>query len=127
MGKINFKEANEMLANGKTYKDIADRFGVTKQYAHSYMNSDKIKPLRKRKNEKFYNEIIYKGFKYLFYKDEKLTVPLLAKRVAGRSDRALQEKLRRLMTGQDSSITIKDINTLLKMSGLTFEKFFERI
>ena len=127
MSKINFEKANSMRAEGTSYEEIAKYFGVTKQYVHAYMNNPAFAGRRKRKNAEAYKCPCYYGFEKMFDDDEELTFPKLASAIAGHYDRSLESRLVRLFKGLDVHLTIKQIDELLEISGLTYEEFFRRI
>ena len=127
MSRINFEEANEMQAGGMTYEAIANYYGVTKQYVHAYMNNPAFAGRRKRKNAEVYKDPYYYGFVKMFDDDEELTFPKLASAIAEHYDRSLESRLVRLFKGLDVHLTVKQIDKLLEISGLTYKEFFREV
>ena len=127
MSKINFREANEMYANGMSYAAIGRYYGVTRQYVKQFMESDTLRTYRKRKESNIYKQIVYYGFKRLFEDDQKLTIPKLARMLFGYSDTAVSNKLARIMTGKNVAIEKNLVDKLLELSGMSYEAFFRKI
>lgn len=127
MSSINFEEANKMRAGGMTYEAIANYYGVTKQYVHAFMNNPAFAGRRKRKNANLYQNPCYYGFAKMLRDDNELTFPKLASAIAGHYDRSLESRLTRLFKGLDAHLTVKQIDKLLEISGLNYERFFEKI
>ena len=127
MGKVNFKEANEMRSNGMTYEAIANYFGVSKQHVFQFMNNPAFKDQRKRKGSSKYENSPYYGFRNMFEQDEYLTIPKLVRAVFGYSSRSAESKLMRMANGSDDvMLSKKNIDNLLNYAGTSYEDFFKK-
>lgn len=125
MSKIDFETANNMRADGATFAEIGERFGVSKQCVYEYLNSDRFAGERKRKNAKMYQNIYYKGLDKWFKCNEKLSVSKIAAFVFGGASSAAKNKIYRLLEGKDVHLTVTQIKRLMDASGMSFDELFE--
>lgn len=108
---------------GKTYQEIGDMFGVSKQSVEEIIkNAEKRfnNGVKIRKNSVNIEKIVYKGIYDLFYKDRTMTVSKLA-RIVGYD----KGTIKNLIEGTNARITIKGVKKLTDFSGMTFEELFE--
>lgn len=108
---------------GKTYQEIGDMFGVSKQSVEEIIkNAEKRfnNGVKIRKNSVNIEKIVYKGIYDLFYKDRTMTVSKLA-RIVGYD----KGTVKNLIEGTNARITIKGVKKLTDFSGMTFEELFE--
>lgn len=115
------QEILELRDQGKTYREIADIFGVTRQRVHEKIGKDRI-----RKCNFEIEKIRFKGV-YEFLKEHP-TLSLIGfiRHMKGHSvSHAEYEKLKGcLTTDRDSAIKISDIKRLTEYTGMTFEELF---
>lgn len=107
---------------GKTYQEIGDIYGVSKQRVEEVIkNAEKrFNGERIRKNSTNIEKIVYKGIYDLFYKDCTMTATKLA-RIVGHDKGTVEN----LIKGTNARFTIKGIKRLIDFSGMTFEELFE--
>lgn len=108
---------------GKTYQEIGDMFGVSKQSVEESIKNAEERlnnGVRIRKNSVNIEKIVYKGIYDLFYKDRTMTVSKLA-RIVGHD----KGTVKNLIEGTNARIAIKGIKRLTDFSGMTFEELFE--
>lgn len=107
-----------MTLDGYTYQEIADEFGVTKQYISSLFGS-------KLYNSQLYDKIIYpnivKWMKENNFTVHKLSIELYPRQTAN----GAQNKLSRVLKGKQKA-TIDDIDKILKITGMKYEECFQR-
>ena len=114
-------QAVAMRENGKTYKEIGEAFGVTRQAVYDAM---KIRNKTARRNKAVYKAIPYNGLRELFEKDESLTISKLAAILFPGQGRYYTAK--RLCEGANVCLTVTQIKRLLKYSGMTYEHIFNK-
>lgn len=131
MYKVDWEEAIKMRRAGASYKEIADRFGASRQWIHSKMI--KLLPNEKdrRRGAEIYNNIALPGMRKLFAENPRLTIAGMRRIIfmgtmnAGTTHKQT-ELIRRMINGKDVKITIDAIRRLLDFSGMTFEELFGR-
>ena len=120
-GKVDWKLAGEMRAEGRTFREIADYFGVSKQYIQSMERS---RFNARRKDANFVERIPYPVIRAQFNADRSLTIPTFARVVFCTSAREAQEKARSLLLGRNTTLTINQLRNVLALTGKTFEETF---
>lgn len=107
---------------GKTYQEIGDIYGVSKQRVEEAIKNaeNRFNGKRIRKNSANIEKIIYKGIYDLFYKDCTMTISKIA-RIVGHDKGTVEN----LIKGANARFTIKGIKRLIDFSGMTFEELFE--
>lgn len=119
--KVDWNLASEMRANGCTFREIADRFGVSKQYIQSMEHS---RYNLRRKDANFIDKIPYPVIRKCFETDRHLTIPTFARAVYSDGSRATQEKAKTLLLGGNVMLTVCQLRKVLAVTGKTFEETF---
>lgn len=128
-----FKEerAKQMLClrqQGKTYQEIGDLFGVTRQRVYDIINHEHKYKGRLRKSTYDIEKIKYKGLYELFKKDLTLTTYKLGKIIFGKENisSSYRSKIIPLLEKEkEVNLKIKQIKNLIEYSGMTFEELFQ--
>lgn len=117
-------EIIEMREAGKTFQEIGERYGVSRQWiqillsraAATYVTSDAA----------FINEIVYDGIYRLFANDRTMTFAKFGRILFGYyMNHAEYERIRRWLTGgKDTCLTIAQIKRLCDYIGEPFESVF---
>lgn len=106
---------------GKTYQEIGDIFGISKQAVERSIKNAEIKfNGRMRKSNVNIEEIIYKGIYQIFKKDSQITVSKLSK-ILGHERTTVNNFLK----NKNTRISIDAIKKLIAYSGMTFDELFE--
>lgn len=106
------KKSIEMRNEGKTYKEIADNFGFTKQYIYQIIG-------RKRKCSNLLNNLKYKGLKK-YFTDNDLSFSNF-ERICNIG----KGKIFNLCKCEKSKFNIEQIKNMEKITGMTFDELFE--
>lgn len=108
-------EAFSMRLDGCTYQEIADRFGVTRQYIQQTIPSD---PIVRRKTRQLEKVCIYEGLAE-FIKDHQMSSTQIGE-IIGVCRVSTYQRL----TGE-RKFNISDIRKILDYTGMTFEECFK--
>ena len=118
---IDLDLAEKMRRCGATYKEIADRFGVTKQAVHlSMKNHGRIR----RRHDAIFESCPYRGLRRYLTENKKIRLTEMSCAIFGSSDEKSRAKTRRLIEGDNVSLTINNIRRLEKLAGLGFDELF---
>ena len=109
----------DMKNSGKTYQDIADEFGVSRQRVFQMIGSG---------DPKFFRYIstkgcIYKGVRK-YMNDNKISMAELVRKLYGNYVPRNFYSVRNKLSGV-TDITKKHIDKILEITGLTYEEAFE--
>lgn len=113
-----------MRADGKTYKEIAEHFGSSKQYIYQLMH----KAGYTRKYQRDIDKIRYQGVYELFERDPSMSFSKFQKLFTkGNNNKGLYQCLRNYVTGRTDScsVTIENIKNAIEATGMTFEELFK--
>lgn len=129
MGTMNRIE--EMIAlreQGKTYREIGEKFGVSLQSVQQMMSRHGYRPLRTRKASVDIEKIVYEGIYNLFMSDYKMTFTKFA-RIAFGSERADQTRIERIrrfcQDYSDVKLSVQNIVNICEYIGEPFECVFK--
>lgn len=111
-------EAYGMRLDGCTYQEIADKFGVTKQYIQQSLFPSDGRMSKIRNSE----ICIYAGLAQ-FIDDHNVTQRKLAEVINTKCPQGNSTRLRRKITGE-TQFKINEIYKILKFTGMTFEECF---
>lgn len=126
MSKLDMENAIKMRERGATYQEIAEKYGVTKQYVHNSMKRGYATGRIRRKDAEIFEASAYVGILEWYNRDH-FSMKKLYRIVYGDAvTRSNQQKLIRLIEGDNITITMKQLNNILRASGMTYEHFFER-
>lgn len=107
-----------MRLDGCTYQEIADKFGVTKQYIQQSLFPSDGRMSKIRNSE----ICIYAGLAQ-FIDDHNVTQRKLAEVINTKCPQGNSTRLRRKITGE-TQFKINEIYKILKFTGMTFEECF---
>ena len=110
------QEMKSLRDSGWTYQQIADHFGVSKQYVWH--------EIRRRSKETYYEKIPYEGLYKLFQDDKSLTVPKFCATVLHRHGHDFVTRMTNFIGGSDSRVSVSQIKKILDYCGGTFEEVF---
>lgn len=109
----------DMKNDGKTYQEIADAFGISKQRVHQLLGTGDARYFRYVKK----TTCIYKGIRK-YMNDNKVSVAELVRRVYGYYHPKLFSTMVSKLRGS-SDIQKRYIDKILEATGLTYEVAFE--
>lgn len=107
-------EMFKMRLDGATYQEIADKYGVTKQYVHALLNTS---PQSKAKNLDY---VVYKGLRE-WMQENHISILALHKIINPASSASGRTKDK--LIGK-TSFKLRDIIRIVQESNLTFEQLF---
>lgn len=113
---------------GKTYQEIAELFGTSKQYVYIIMASSCNYEDPARKLDVDIEKIVYEGIYDLFANDYKMTIAKFARIVFGSKPAtgAQKEKVRRLIYNYgDVKLSVRNIRNICEYIGKPFESVFK--
>jgi hypothetical protein len=108
-------KAFEMRIDGYTYAEIANRFGVSRQYIHQILTFGVEKPIQKGLRNCVYYNIAQ------WITNNNLTIPKLCK-MMGRKP-GYHQALRNKLTGI-TEFSISEIKLILALTGMEFDEAF---
>lgn len=109
----------DMKNDGKTYQEIADEFGVSKQRIQQMLSTGDARYFRYIKK----TTCVYKGIRK-YMNDNKISVAELVRRVYGYYHPKNLATIRNKLNGH-TDISKQYIDKLLEVTGLTYEVAFE--
>ena len=115
------KEIEQLRKEGKTYQEIADYYGVTKQAIHGLVTHYER---RKNKRDKEIDKIIYSGIYDMFVKDENLSMSKVCDIMGYCKCSVNTKKIRSFLYGETDSIRYTAINNILKYLNKTYDEVF---
>ena len=126
------KEIVQMRMDGKTFQEIADFCGISKQAVHQKFKSYMRFLAGERGNtvdgRRFnINDIPYKGLHEYFKENEKENVSSFCRKMhGGKENTPFATKMRNFLTGANAShFTIEQIKAMCGIVGKPFEEVFE--
>lgn len=126
--KEQIQEMVDLRKSGKTYQEIADMYGVSKQHIHKIISDVcRLNDITRKYSFDIEN-IVYEGVYELFANDKRMTITKLSKIIYGVAlpTHNEKEKVRRLILGQgESNFSIRNINNVLDYAGKPFEEVFK--
>lgn len=122
MAKTNIARAEELRKAGKTYEEIAEEIGVTKQAVHQALKS---KGRLRRRYESIFEECPYIGLRNFLLENKYVKISGLSQNIFGHSEPKAMAKVNRLLRGDDVQMSVRNIRSLEKFTGMTFDKLFE--
>lgn len=128
MAILQMRNRNELIramrADGKTYKEIAEHFGSSKQYIYQLMHRAGYT----RRYQRDIDKIRYQGVYELFQNDPRMSFSKFQKLFSnGNNNEKLYQCLRNYVTGKCDSctVTINNIKNVTEATGMTFEYLFK--
>lgn len=122
MAKTNIARAEELRKEGKTYEQIAKEIGVTKQAVHSALkNNGRLR----RRYEAIFEECPYNGLRNFLLENKYVKISGLSINIFGHCEPKAMAKVNRLLRGDDVLMSVRNIKTLEKFTGMTFDELFE--
>lgn len=113
---VDWKEAGKMLAEGCNFAEIAEHFGVSRQYIQQYYTYGHKGRRRKK------HPLLYPMFaKWL--KSNHETLASIGRKLFP-DDKNPSQRLRLIMIGKTKTVPISTIKSLLDVTGMTFEMMF---
>lgn len=116
---VDWKEAGKMLCDGATFSDIAEHFGVSRQYIQTHYTQHK-------RGAKIKN-VAYKGINDYIKESGESIGSLGTKLFGAGGGQAGYQKFHNMITGRVKSAKISDIRRIIEYTGKTFEELFEPI
>ena len=118
------KEMYQLRMRGKTYREIADDFGISCQDAFIRVKGYESKLSGKRGWKYDINKIVYKGIYEHFRDNLDLSVTKFLKLTMGYVP--AHKNMADFFIGKcDASLSIKHIKKMCEVTGRTFEELFE--
>ena len=115
----------ELRRNDYTYQEIANIFGISRQRVHQIINKKEISNTPHR--AEILSKIVYEGIYQMFANDGRMTFRKLARIASNEGSNTIDiaKALQRLSYGENTKISIKYINNILKYTNLTYEEMFK--
>lgn len=109
-------EMFKMRLDGSTYQEIADKYGVTRQFVHQSLGAGKgLRPAK-------YDRVIYKGLR-VWMSENEITVLKLHRMLFSNTNSNNTSPTRDRLTGK-RQFQLSEIIFIINESGLTFEELF---
>lgn len=117
---VDVADAIKMYEAGSTYREVADKYGVSKQYIHQLLAPSNI-----RKNNTDLERIKFKGF-YDYFKRTDTSYAAFA-RYCGLGSRASHNAFQQLMKNEkcDARFTVGQMLAMCKETNCTLTELFE--
>ena len=111
---------------GKTYQEIADVYGVSRQYVSQLINKFEMSFGRVRKGDAKIEKIVFSGIYDFFIEHPELTLSKFCKLIYER-DTCPSERntIENFVKGTDTRITIKRINKIIEIIGKPYDEIFK--
>lgn len=129
---MSFKDQKEQMIalrkEGKTFEEIAKRYGISKQYVYQIIRDVCRNDDRARKHTFNCENIVYEGIYQLFANDYKMTEAKLAKIIFDVKyiDNKHREKKRNLIFNhKEVTLSINQIRNICEFIGEPFEYVFK--
>lgn len=119
--KVDWKEAGKMLLEGFNYAEIADHFGVTRQWIQQYYTCNKHYMCSK---DKYENDIVFPNLKKWFLEHNMNYRAFAAKCFPERNICTATAKVRSILIGQCAYFTLDQLYAMSKLTGMTVEEMF---
>ena len=121
------KEMFQLREEGKTYQEIADEIGKTRQWVHQAITNYTKRVLTSYRGKGFYLENIkYQGIFEHFLENEGETISSFTSKVYDTKYPSRTSTIRGFITGkQDSYFTIEQIKRICDVVGKPFEEVFK--
>lgn len=111
---------------GKTYQEIGDIYGVSKQCVEQSIKGFEIRcNSRVRKDNYDIEKIMYRGVYDFFKNDNTMTASKLTRMIYGHSSSDISSRIMRLFKGESARTTIEEITKLIEVTDKSFEELFE--
>ena len=124
---MNAKEMYEMRMNGRTFQEIADVCGISKQRVHQRVKAHERKVAGIRGKGFDINQIVYKGIYEHFLNDFDESLNSFCKKVkGGQEQRHFVLAFKGLITGKNARFSVSQIKAICDVVGKPFDKCFER-
>lgn len=120
--EIDARELEEAIENGRSYADIAQEYGVSRERIRQIATHTLT---RVRRHGKIFEEIPYEGL-YKLFQNEYLSVPKFTLMVFGNTARNQKAKMDHLLKGTNVQLSIKQIERICELCGMSFEDCFRR-
>ena len=124
--KLSYEEMYQMRLDGKTYREIGEACGVTRQQANYILlhYDEALKGIRGHGFD--IDTIIYKGLYEYFRKNLYESVTSFTKKVYGNAATSAVITMRNFLTGKykDSRFTVPVIKRICEVTGMSFEEVF---
>lgn len=120
--KVNWKEAGEMILNGASFAEIADRFGVSRQYIQMYYT-------KRKTGKRSYNsceKVVYAGIAN-FMLENHLSITRFARMVYKEPTPAQIQSFRNIMIGRTYHVPLATVGAILRCIGKPFEEVFRPV
>lgn len=118
--KVDWKEAGEMLLNGASFAEIADRFGVTRQCIHLYYTQHKNKGYR---NSTSFRKVVFQGIAD-YMQEHHLSIKRFAMTVFKDPTESQIHSLYLFVIGKSTQVPLATIDAILRCIGKPFEEAF---
>lgn len=123
---MNGKYIKQLRDEGKTFKEIADIAGVSKQAINRSLHLYERKLSGIRGKNFNINNIVFKGIYEHFLNDFDESILGFCRKLKGRHDGRYMDTIRRLITGGNNvRLSIPQIKEICKVVGKPFEEVFE--
>lgn len=122
---IDIPEAASMKNRGETYQTIADRFGTSRQAVQQIIDWHS-RQLRDQRMKTYWEDIVFSGlYEYAITAGE-AGISALADEIYGEQDDSRDTKLRHFLTGGRKTADLEAINTMIRVTGMPYERLFAR-
>ena len=121
------EEIYELYQNGSTYREIADRYGITRQTVAQRLKYYKRKVAGIRGHNFDINKIVYQGIYDWFREHYYESLSSLSKKIYGYYRPCELTKLRSFLIGEhETHFNVEQIKRMCELTGKSFEELFQR-
>ena len=116
---MNKQKALELRKSGKTYKEIGEILGASRQAVFQAIG-------KVRRRQSLYTDIPYVWLYKYFRKNEQITYRSFCAKKLNKDDNKFVERFRKFLTGSDIKFSITQFDKIADACGMTIDECFRR-
>ena len=117
--KVNWDEANQMVLDGYNFCEIAEKFGVTRQYIHAHYAGY----YRGKGKKDVASDIVYPNLQ-AWFRANRMNFRKMAGILYGNKNQGFNVK--RILIGKTVNLSMDMIKKMSELTGMTYEEMFEK-
>lgn len=117
---IDKEKVCQMRADGATYREIGEKFSVSKQYVEQIVRKQRV-----RKQSTDMEKIPYEGLYNWLKEHPEITFPALTRIMFNDSNKNLHAAVLSFVHGRNSKISKRAYDRLMAATGMTYEQLFK--
>ena len=118
-GKVNWDEANQMVLDGYNFCEIAEKFGVTRQYVQAHYAGY----YRRNGRKDLGAEIVYPNLREWF-RANRMNFRKMAKIIYGNESHCVS--IKRVLVGKTVYLNMEVVRRMIEATGMTYEEMFAK-